>query len=73
MSLVTVEVDIEHGRLTARQPELLPETGIGLMTIVPPMAGGVPPRTRVSLPLVRCLPGTLLNPSAEELDDSLWD
>jgi len=70
---ITVEVDIEHGRLTARQPHLLPETGIGLLTIVPPGEGDVPPRSRVSLPLVRCVRGTLLNPTAEELDDSLWD
>jgi hypothetical protein len=70
---ITVEVDIEHGRLTARQPHLLPETGMGLLTIVPPGEGSVPPRSRVSLPLVRCVRGTLLNPTAEELDDSLWD
>ena len=73
MGSITVEVDIEHGRLTARQPHLLPETGIGLLTIVPQSEGSVQPRGRVSLPLVRCMPGTLLNPTAEELDDSLWD
>jgi hypothetical protein len=70
---ITVEVDIEHGRLTARQPHLLPETGSGLLTIVLPGEGSVSPRSRVSLPLVRCVRGTLLNPTAEELDDSLWD
>ena len=73
MGPITVEVDIEHGRLTARQPQLLPETGLGLMTILPPDEHGVPRGSRVSLPLVRCVPGTLLNPTAEELDDSLWD
>ncbi len=72
MGSITVEVDIEHGRLTARQPHLLPETGLGLLTILPPNEGKVPPRGRVSLPLVRCVRGTLLNPTAEELDDSLW-
>ncbi|MGA2064172.1 MAG: hypothetical protein ABSG86_04355 [Thermoguttaceae bacterium] len=73
MTRITVEVDIEHGRLTARQPHLLPETGTGLLTIVPSGEGSVPPRSRVGLPLVRCVRGTLLNPTAEELDDSLWD
>ncbi len=73
MSPITVEVDIEHGTLTARHPHLLPETGIGLMTILPPAEGSLPPRSRVSLPLVRCVRGTFLNPTAEELDDSLWD
>ncbi len=73
MGSITVEVDIEHGRLTARQPHLLPETGIGLLTILPPTEGGSPPRTRVNVPLVRCVPGTVLNPTTEELDDSLWD
>ena len=73
MGPITVEVDIQHGTLTARQPHLLPETGIGLLTILSLGEGSVPPRSRVSLPLVRCAPGTLLNPTAEELDNSLWD
>ena len=70
---ITVEVDIEHGRLTARQPDLLPETGIGLLTVLSPGNDGPSSRVRVSLPLVRCLPGTLVSPTAEDLDDSLWD
>lgn len=73
MDLIRVEVDIDHGRLTARQPHLLPETGKGLLTIVAPADVVAPPRTRVSLPIVRCAPGTVLEPTAEELDDSLWD
>jgi hypothetical protein len=73
VSLVTVEVDIEHGRLTARQPDLLPETGVGLLIVQSPGIGGHSPRVRVALPLVRCLPGTRVSPTAEDLDDSLWD
>lgn len=34
MSLLTVEVDFEHGRLTAREPHLLPERGHGLLTVL---------------------------------------
>ena len=73
MDPITVEVDIDHGRLTARQPHLLPETGTGLLTIEARAEGDAPPRRRVSLPIVRCVPGTILEPTAEELDDSLWD
>ncbi len=71
MDRITVEVDIDHGKLTARQPELLPETGTGLLTILAPAEEGVSRPSRVSLPIVRCVPGTIVNPTAEELDDSL--
>jgi hypothetical protein len=70
---ITVEVDIDHGMLTARQPHLLPETGTGLLTILAKAEDSALPRSRVRLPIVRCVPGTILNPTAEELDDSLWD
>jgi len=70
---IRVEVDIDHGRLTARQPDLLPETGIGLLTVLPPGEETGSPRARVRMPIVRCVPGTILNPTAEDLDASLWD
>ena len=73
MSPITVEVDIEHGRLTARQPDLLPETGVGLLTVLTAGEGGHSTGVRVVLPIVRCLPGTSISPTAEDLDDSLWD
>lgn len=73
MSLITLEVQIDHGTLTAKEPHLLPETGAGLLTILrlgeSPCARGSP----VHLPLVRCVPGTIVNPTAEELDASLWE
>ncbi len=72
MDSITVEVDIEHGKLTARQPHLLPETGTGLLTVLSAGESVLPPQRRVSLPLVRCAPGTQLNPTVEELDDSVW-
>ncbi len=34
MSLITMEVLIDHGTLTAKEPHLLPETGAGLLTII---------------------------------------
>jgi hypothetical protein len=69
---ITIEVDIDHGRITARQPQLLPERGTGLLTVTQPQEGSSEPR-RVVLPLVRCVPGTIINPTPEDLDDSLWD
>lgn len=36
MSYVTVEVEIDHGRIVARGPEALPEKGSGLLTILQP-------------------------------------
>lgn len=35
MSLVTLEVEIDHGRVISRGPEPLPEKGHGLLTLLP--------------------------------------
>jgi hypothetical protein len=76
MSYVTVEVQIDHGRIVPREPDKLPETGSGLLTILPPANGTSacvkPARQRVQLPLIRCKPGTVINPTPEELDASFW-
>ena len=76
MSYVTVEVEIDHGRIVARGLETLPEKGSGLLTILqsatPPASAAKPVRRRVKLPLIRCKPGTVINPTPEELDASLW-
>ena len=34
MSLVTIEVQIDHGKLTPVEPQLLPEHGRGLLTVL---------------------------------------
>ena len=39
MSLVTLEVEIDHGRIIARGSEPLPEKGSGLLTLLPDSAG----------------------------------
>ena len=39
MSYLTVEVEIDHGRIIAREPEKLPEKGSGLLTILAQAAG----------------------------------
>ncbi len=76
MSYVTVEVEIDQGRIVAREPHKLPEKGSGLLTILraasAPSNGAQPPRSRVALPLVRGDGKRLINPTSEELDASLW-
>ncbi len=39
MSLVTFEVEIDHGRVIPRGSEPLPEKGAGLLTLLPASAG----------------------------------
>jgi hypothetical protein len=36
MSYVTVEVDIDHGKIVAKEPDKLPEKASGFLTIVTP-------------------------------------
>ena len=75
MSYVTVEVDIEHGRIIAREPEKLPVKATGLLTILQPngsQAGTEVGRQRVQLPLIRGDGQRIINPTPEELDASLW-
>jgi hypothetical protein len=42
MSYTTLEVDIEHGRIVPKEPQMLPEKGFGLLTILNPVASVVP-------------------------------
>ena len=76
MSYLTVEVEIDHGRIVPREPEKLPEKGSGLLTIFPsvsrPFEGSMPARQRVELPLIRGDGKRIINPTPEELDASLW-
>ncbi|NJM54811.1 MAG: hypothetical protein HC841_01760 [Verrucomicrobiae bacterium] len=76
MSYTTLEVEFDHGRLTAKEPgAALPESGRGLLTILPPSPAAVPSplRTRVQLPLIRGDGRRIINPTPAELDASLWD
>jgi hypothetical protein len=36
MSYLTVEVEIDHGKVVPKEPEKLPEKGTGLLTILNP-------------------------------------
>jgi hypothetical protein len=76
MNYTTVEAQIDHGQVTVREPEKLPERGRGLL-IVLPAEESTPsterPRVRVRLPLIRGDGTRLINPTPEDLDASLWD
>lgn len=75
MSYTTLEVEFDHGRVTAKEPGALPESGRGLLTILPPQTPDVPKpeRKRVQLPLIRGDGRRIINPTPAELDASLWD
>jgi hypothetical protein len=47
MSLVTIEVEIDHGRIIPRGSEALPEKGTGLLTLLP-ASTAAPVRSSVS-------------------------
>lgn len=73
MSLLTVEVEIDHGKLTPKEPHLLPETGRGLLTVLAPSTNEASVRQRVQLPLVQCRAEIVIDPTKGDLDASAWD
>jgi len=75
MSYTTVEVEFDHGRVTPKEPGALPESGRGLLTILPSVHSGAPKPERkpVQLPLIRGDGRRIINPTPAELDASLWD
>jgi hypothetical protein len=76
MSYLTVEVEIEHGRIVAREPEKLPEKASGFLTVLPSLghqaAEPQPVRQRATLPLIRGDGKRIVHPTPEELEASLW-
>ena len=38
MRYLTVEVEIDHGKVVPKEPEKLPEKATGLLTILPPVS-----------------------------------
>jgi hypothetical protein len=71
MSYLTLEVEIDHGRIIPRQPEKLPERASGLLTIFP-ASENRSTKQRVQLPLIQGDGKRIINPTAEDLDASLW-
>jgi len=45
MSYLTLEVEIDHGTVTTKEPSKLPEKASGLLTILQPKSGGFPKLT----------------------------
>jgi hypothetical protein len=45
MSYLTLEVEIDHGRVSTKEPSKLPEKASGLLTILQPEAAGLPKLT----------------------------
>lgn len=72
MSYLTVEVEIDHGKVVPKEPAKLPEKGNGLLTILQPVANLAHERRRVELPLIRGDVTRLINPTPDQLDASLW-
>lgn len=72
MRYLTVEVEIDHGKVVPREPEKLPEKGNGLLTILQPSANPLQERQRVELPLIRGDGKRIIHPTPEQLDASLW-
>lgn len=76
MDYTTIEADILHGQVTVKEPQKLPDQGRGLLIVLPQTRAAevaARPRVRVKLPLIRGDSTQKINPTPEELDDSLWD
>jgi hypothetical protein len=75
MSYLTIEVEIDHGRIVAREPEKLPEKGNGLLTILQPVtreqSEEKPRRHRVELPLIRGDGQRIINPTPRHPRNSM--
>jgi len=72
MSYVTLEVEIDHGSVTVKEPEKLPLNAKGLLTIFPE-ATPMPQGERIEFPLIKGNGRRIIDPTREELDASLWD
>jgi hypothetical protein len=75
MEYMTIEAQIDDGRVTVKEPDKLPKQGRGLLIVLPSesLVRAHRPRKPVQLPLIQGDGLHLMNPSKEELDASLWD
>jgi hypothetical protein len=76
MTYTTIEAEILHGQVTVKEPQKLPDQGRGLLIVLPESPSterAERPRSRVNLPLIRGKSERKINPTPEELDESLWD
>ena len=73
MSFLTLEVEIKHGQIVAREPDKLPDVAKGLLTIFTPQSAPAEKRGRIRLPIIQGDGKHIINPTSQDLDASLWD
>lgn len=73
MSLVTIEVEIDHGKVTPVEPQLLPEHGRGLLTVLTAAPGTRPAAFSIGsaldgLPVIRAQGGVITAAQVREIE-----
>jgi hypothetical protein len=73
MSMVTIEVAIDHGKVTPVEPHLLPEHGRGLLTVLPAAPGDRKPVFFIDsgldgLPVIRAQGGVITSVLVREIE-----
>jgi len=65
MNYTTVEAEIDHGHVTVKEPDKLPERGRGLLIVLPPAAdeSGQSKRGRIKFPIIQGDGSRLINPT----------
>jgi len=73
MSLVTIEVEIDHGKVTPIGSQLLPEHGRGLLTVLTAVPGNGTPGFSIAtagdgLPVIRAQGGVITAALVREIE-----
>ncbi|MEO6785249.1 MAG: hypothetical protein ABI318_03860 [Chthoniobacteraceae bacterium] len=73
MSIVIIEVEIDHGKVTPMQPHVLPEHGRGLLTMLPEISGDGAAAFSIgsgadALPLIRGQGGVITSAMLREIE-----
>ena len=73
MSMVTIEVEIDHGKVTPVGPHLLPEHGRGLLTVLTPSPGNGTTGFSIGngadgLPVIRARGGVISSALVREIE-----
>ena len=73
MSLVTIQVKIDHGKLTPVEPQLLPEHGHGLLTVLTSFPANKTVAFSIGsesdgLPVIRVADGVITSALVQEIE-----